>query len=650
MSKVFLADRDPISRKSLGHALRQRGVEVEEFESGPALYARALAADPDLIVLDTDLEEMDGFQVFARLQRKRPEKPFPVLFVTDFDHPRVARICRERGAVGYIAKSRPLEQILDAILDALERPEPLAGRTLAGALAWLQSRGKTGRLDISDGEREGYVLLHKGRLLDAEWGAWRGEEVLSAFAAGVSGASFRFAEGIDDLARPAGAAPPVAARADALDAAAAAPLGRADAAATRVGERPVEPTSRPERVGAAVRSATPGASPPVPRRRVPLRVSRVETPEAMQPGGALAALHELQSRRSRRISGRKRRALAALAVVALIVGAGVGLARLYSGPLPASVRQMLTLIRLGEGEPVASVPRPQPKVPAEAPAVTEAAPPSVAPPADVVPAGRDEDSGGRFDVAPSSPASYGASFGPGVDRESTTPAAASNAPPAAAVREGPAARARPAEDAVTSKAPAVRDRQGAARVTPQASGRDRSAERPEPSREASRPPAPAAEEPSPDTERPAPPPAPPPAAPAPEPTQTAVEREAIPAPSPAPSEGRPAGDVPALASRATDEAAPGAKPLTQKPVLLKRGEGLYYPPELKAQGVGGNVLLKIRVGENGRAQQVEVAQSSGYDAFDQAAVAAVGTFLWDPARNADGATEAWITQAVTFRP
>jgi protein TonB len=87
-----------------------------------------------------------------------------------------------------------------------------------------------------------------------------------------------------------------------------------------------------------------------------------------------------------------------------------------------------------------------------------------------------------------------------------------------------------------------------------------------------------------------------------------------------------------------------------KPVLLSRGRDPYYPPELRTQNIGGSVLLNIRVGSNGRAQRVEIRRSSGYEALDQAAVAAVGTFLWDPARGDAGPTEAWVTQAVTFRP
>ncbi|MFN2432962.1 MAG: energy transducer TonB, partial [Gemmatimonadota bacterium] len=144
---------------------------------------------------------------------------------------------------------------------------------------------------------------------------------------------------------------------------------------------------------------------------------------------------------------------------------------------------------------------------------------------------------------------------------------------------------------------------------------------------------PAAERPAP--RRVAPPPAPPP--------DEALAR------TPQPRPRRRAAPAPPPAAPAADEPRPDAA-LVKRPVLLQRGSEPYFPPELREQGISGSVLLNIRIGANGRAQQVQVMRSSGYEAFDEAAVAAVGTFLWDPARDASGPAETWITQAVTFRP
>jgi protein TonB len=639
MPTVFVADRDPASRKGLAHALRQYGLTVEEFENGPALYAQALTDDPDLILLETDLEEMDGFQVFARLQRRRPEKPFPVLFVTDFDHPRVARVCRQRGAMGYIAKSKPLEQIVDAVLDVLGQPDPLAGRTLSAALAWLQSHGKTGRIDVDADGRIGYVVLHKGRVLEAAWGPWQGEDVVVRLSDSLPDSKYAFTEGADDFDLP-----PVA-----VDAPPPEPLG-AGPARSNGSAALKEPT--PETPSASRPVFQHPSGPAVQRPRIPFAGSS-GLGERAPSGGAVEALRELRARGVG--SGRRRRALATAAILLLFVGVSVGLIALSSGSLPNPLAGMLALgtavegdqqgtgSGAGSGDLAGSGPG--------AGAAREVEPGAAAP---VAPG---EDTSRTFDVAPASAAVQDRGFRPGGGATENTqppePAAAEPAADELRARERERTLARGRADADRSPQDAGAPEAGTERRRPAEAERD-TEEPPSIAAPEERTPAPAPPSapvgdaaPREDAARvteAAPPPAPPPAAVLP-------EREIVPAPVPSDRTGQGRAAAPAAPAPTRTPRAEGAgQSLLKKPVLLQRGEGLYYPPELRAQSVGGSVVLNIRVGENGRAQQVEIARSSGYEAFDQAAVAAVGTFLWEPAQDASGPAEAWITQAVTFRP
>jgi TonB family protein len=115
MATIFLADRDDRYRGAVADALRRRGDQVVEFASGSDLYAHTIAYKPDLVVLEADLQDMDGFQVFAALRAALPEKPFPVVFLTAFDNPQVARVCKLRGAKDYLAKRLSLEGVVRAI-------------------------------------------------------------------------------------------------------------------------------------------------------------------------------------------------------------------------------------------------------------------------------------------------------------------------------------------------------------------------------------------------------------------------------------------------------------------------------------------------------------------------------------------------------
>ena len=62
--------------------LRYEGFEVECAASGRAAIKLAGRFDPDLIVLDVMLPDMDGFEVCRRLSATEPR--VPVLFLTFF--------------------------------------------------------------------------------------------------------------------------------------------------------------------------------------------------------------------------------------------------------------------------------------------------------------------------------------------------------------------------------------------------------------------------------------------------------------------------------------------------------------------------------------------------------------------------------------
>lgn len=59
-----------------------------------------------------------------------------------------------------------------------------------------------------------------------------------------------------------------------------------------------------------------------------------------------------------------------------------------------------------------------------------------------------------------------------------------------------------------------------------------------------------------------------------------------------------------------------------------------YPPDLRAQGVEGKVVVQVVIGKDGRVERAKVIRSSGYAAFDKEAIRAAQRELWEPARRA----------------
>jgi protein TonB len=102
------------------------------------------------------------------------------------------------------------------------------------------------------------------------------------------------------------------------------------------------------------------------------------------------------------------------------------------------------------------------------------------------------------------------------------------------------------------------------------------------------------------------------------------------------------GEVNSLASRRSggaDRDGPPRAAVNPAPV---------YPPELLAAGVEGRVVLRVRVAASGRAVDVSVHRSSGHEAFDRAALAAVRRWRFNPARRAGIAVETEVAVPVRF--
>ncbi len=84
-------------------------------------------------------------------------------------------------------------------------------------------------------------------------------------------------------------------------------------------------------------------------------------------------------------------------------------------------------------------------------------------------------------------------------------------------------------------------------------------------------------------------------------------------------------------------------------VRVLRGDRPFYPAALRRAGKEGSVGVRVRVGATGRAELVEVADSSGFTAFDTSAVEAVKRWIFTPAQTATGPITSWVTFKVTFR-
>lgn len=74
-----------------------------------------------------------------------------------------------------------------------------------------------------------------------------------------------------------------------------------------------------------------------------------------------------------------------------------------------------------------------------------------------------------------------------------------------------------------------------------------------------------------------------------------------------------------------------------------------YPDAARRQGIEGETVLRFQVLTNGRVASVVVARSAGHFDLDRAAMEAVKTWVFEPARRGEEAVVVWVTLPVRFQ-
>lgn len=82
VSRILVAEDDPISATILQHRLEKEGLEVTHIPNGRHAYEHAVEETPDLVILDVKMPGMDGFEVLERLRRVQVFSTVPIIMLT----------------------------------------------------------------------------------------------------------------------------------------------------------------------------------------------------------------------------------------------------------------------------------------------------------------------------------------------------------------------------------------------------------------------------------------------------------------------------------------------------------------------------------------------------------------------------------------
>ena len=118
-SSIMLVDDHPLLRKGLRQLLGMSD-ELEviaEASNGPDAIKLGVELDPDLILLDLNMQGMDGLETLRRLRDQGVTSRIVMLTVSDSDEDVLNAI--SLGADGYLLKDMEPEDLLENILRAL---------------------------------------------------------------------------------------------------------------------------------------------------------------------------------------------------------------------------------------------------------------------------------------------------------------------------------------------------------------------------------------------------------------------------------------------------------------------------------------------------------------------------------------------------
>lgn len=116
---VFVVDDDVSMRRALTNLFQSVGLDVVAFSSAPEVLQSKLPDVPSCLVLDIRLPGLSGLDLQAELTKANIH--IPIIFITGHgDIPMTVRAMKS-GAVDFLTKPFRDQELLDAVVGAIER-------------------------------------------------------------------------------------------------------------------------------------------------------------------------------------------------------------------------------------------------------------------------------------------------------------------------------------------------------------------------------------------------------------------------------------------------------------------------------------------------------------------------------------------------
>jgi CheY-like chemotaxis protein len=191
---LLLVDGDVKSLRVLEVSLKKAGFNVTTAVNGIDALEKVETSHPDLVISDTHMPEMDGFD-FCRLLKQAPVwAEIPFIFLTSEKSVEDKIRGLELGVEDYLTKPIYLKEILTRVRILLQKKEraslqekkdtktkfagQLSDMAVVDLIQTIEISRKSGVIHFTSGTRRGAIFFRNGKVIDAECGPLQGADAV----------------------------------------------------------------------------------------------------------------------------------------------------------------------------------------------------------------------------------------------------------------------------------------------------------------------------------------------------------------------------------------------------------------------------------------------------------------------------------------
>src|SRR5690606_10215662 len=163
-------------------ALRARGLNVTTAENGLMAISAALKSEPDLLLTDVEMPEMDGWTLLRMARGRKKLAHIPIVFLTALSDDMSRLQGYRMGVDDYLPKNLPADEIVARLQGVAARRLSVAGANtesrglrgdlqhvrLGSVLSFLEAEKRTGDLRLERGQDHAVLRLVQGVLRDVK--------------------------------------------------------------------------------------------------------------------------------------------------------------------------------------------------------------------------------------------------------------------------------------------------------------------------------------------------------------------------------------------------------------------------------------------------------------------------------------------------